>query len=328
MTSATPYVVYNPIDALFRCSSLLAEIRSADLVHVHTVHGLMNIFGFGTLMGTRTTSKLVVSSHGVPRHNSPVTWLGFQWWSEMTREMGRRARTMTTVAKSSIPKLESLGIPRGKLRYIPNGVDSAIFRRDSSRRDALRRELGISDDEIVVMSLGDLRAAKGVLVFLNAILDILSVSPSVSILIAGGGPLRSLVQQWLTKNNSQISHRVRTILRHIDEHEVPDLFNSCDIFVLPSFWEGLPLTMLEAMACGACTVASAVGDIPYVIHHGDNGLLFHPGDSKDLALCVRELILDSKLRESVRRKAVESMKSFDWDQIADQYYAVYSEITS
>jgi len=235
---------------------------------------------------------------------------------------------MTTVARSSMARLESLGIPKGKLRYIPNGVDSAIFRRDSGTRDALRRKLGISEDEIVVMSLGDLRAAKGVLVFLKAILDILNESPKASILIAGGGPLRSLVQQWLTKNNSQISDRVRTILRHIDENEIPGLFNCCDIFVLPSLWEGLPLTLLEAMACGACSVASAVGDIPYVIRHGDNGLLFQPGDSKDLASCVRELILDSKFRESVRRKGVESTKLFDWDQIADRYYAAYSEITS
>src|SRR5262249_16757841 len=147
--------------------------KSANIVHAQTVFGLLNLLGFMTLKGSGMTSKLVVTSHGVPRYNSIATWLGSKWWNAMMREMGRSSRAVTTVASSSVPILKSLGIGEEKIRYIPNGVDGRVFRKSENLRRETRLRLGIGENEVVVMSLGDLRPAKGVLVFLGAVPRIL-----------------------------------------------------------------------------------------------------------------------------------------------------------
>ncbi len=85
----------------------------------------------------------------------------------------------------------------------------------------------------------------------------------------------------------------------LSEQEKIELLHSVDIFVLPSYHEGLPYAIIEAMASGLPIVASSVGGIPDVIRNGENGFLIEPGDIQGLVYYLETLIKDSNLRESI-----------------------------
>jgi len=323
-TPVIPYVVYGPRAIARNASQIWWEIETASLVHSQTLHGLLNVLCCASLASKRSLSKLVVTAHGVPSYYSVPTWIGFSWWSFLMKQIGRRSRIVITVARSSIPTLLALGIPPQKMRYIPNGVDRARFHPSSSKRSFLRNNLGIDEQDVVVMSLGQLRAAKGVPVLLEAIPAILRKCERVTVLIAGSGPLSHVVSQWASKE--KFGSRIKLVLRHISPDETAFFFNCCDLFVLPSYWEGLPLSLLEAMACGACPVASSVGDVPSVITDGVNGILVKPGNPRELGDKIVELVRDQELMKSIRQNSAKIVETHDWDRIAESYDRLYSEL--
>jgi glycosyltransferase involved in cell wall biosynthesis len=244
----------------------------------------------------------------------------------MMKHVGMRARIVTTVAQSSIPRLTRLGISRKNIRYIPNGVDHGIFRPISTERVALRTRLGVGTDQVLILSLGQLRAAKGVSVLLDSIGQVLGNCDNVLFVIAGRGPMAREVEERVT--GQKWTGRVRLILRHIEGYETPAFFNASDIFVLPSHWEGQPLALLEAMACGSLPVASNVGDVPYIIKDGVNGSLVQPGNSFELANKLVQLVGNHDLREQMRRESPRVVEVHNWDIITEQYQKLYAELTA
>ena len=108
---------------------------------------------------------------------------------------------------------------------------------------------------------------------------------------------------------------------------VHDFLCAADLFVLPSYGEGLPMSMLEAMACNLPVIVTDVGGIPYVIKDGENGLLIKPGNIKDLTekliWCI-EHENERKELGSQGRKTIE--KNHGIDKVADKYIQVYKSI--
>jgi len=327
-TSTVPYVVYNPISVAARTTDIVRELEEADIIHSQTIHGMLNI-GINSLLVTkRHTSKLVIGSHGVPSYNSLGTWIGCGVWNFLMKQIATKSRLVITVARSSIPALVRLGIAPERIRYIPNGVDSSGFSPSTSSRQTLRRNLGWAEDDVLVLSLGQIRAAKGIPVLLQALPRVLGSHPRVKVVIAGSGPMAPHVMRWRDLQVADTRDRVRLVPRNITERELPYFFGASDIFVLPSYWEGFPLTLLEAMSCGACPVATRVGDVPEIIRHGVNGYLFDPGDSQELASLVSRLALDGALRRSMCKASLQTAQLYDWENIAKQYYESYASLAS
>jgi glycosyltransferase involved in cell wall biosynthesis len=112
----------------------------------------------------------------------------------------------------------------------------------------------------------------------------------------------------------------------IPEEQLPDLYSSADIFVLPSLWEVLPISLLEALACGAPLLVSDAGGNPEVVENGVNGFVFRKGDTKELAKKMKALISDSKMRERMGRESRRiAVERFDWELIAKQTLKYYRE---
>jgi glycosyltransferase involved in cell wall biosynthesis len=112
----------------------------------------------------------------------------------------------------------------------------------------------------------------------------------------------------------------------IDAHERDRLLNESDVFVLPSYAEGVPMSLLEAMAAGLPCITTPVGGIPDVFTHGVEGLLVPPGDAAQLRAAMSTFIGDEPARLAAGRRAHESARAFDVHAYARRLADIYQRI--
>lgn len=180
---------------------------------------------------------------------------------------------------------ELAGICSSRIHVIPNGVDLDRFELQDApaARVRLRRTLGLTGDEPMVLVPAVLRRGKGHDVLLDALPLIQAECPKVRIVFAGGG-----------ERETELRERSResavTILGH--RTDIPELLAACDVVVLPSLAEALPTVLIEAGAARRPVVATRVGGTADIVEHGVNGLLVPPGDSRALASAIVSVLND------------------------------------
>jgi glycosyltransferase involved in cell wall biosynthesis len=214
------------------------------------------------------------------------------------------------------------GIHPNKVTTIPNAMDipdldtEAVLR---GQRDALRYELGVPVEGVLVITSGRLDREKGHTYLIQAIPKVLERHPGTVFVLCGDGYLRADLEKQAVDLN--IGDRVQFLgIRH----DILALLRAADIFVMPSLAEGLSLAMLEAMVARLPMVLTKVQGSIQVITPGKNGLLVPVGDSNALAqvLC---LLLDqpeiwNDLGEAARQTVIDS---YAIDQIALQYESLF-----
>ena len=149
-----------------------------------------------------------------------------------------------------------------------------------------------------VICVGRLSAEKGQAGLLDAFSRVLQDHPDLELLLIGDGPERERLQS--VAGSMRISDRVNFGGR-CGERETLAHIAQADILVLPSFMEGLPVVLMEAMAIGTPVIASRVAGIPELVEDGKSGLLFTPSDWKALADCISRLVDDPRLRNKLAR---------------------------
>lgn len=111
---------------------------------------------------------------------------------------------------------------------------------------------------------------------------------------------------------------------HIDDEDMPAIYNGADLFVLPSLHEGFGIPLLEAMACGIPVIASNVTSLPEIV--GDAGILVNPYNIKELTQSMEVLLKDQELRHILIKKGLERSKTFSWEKCARETLEVYNEL--
>lgn len=186
---------------------------------------------------------------------------------------------------------EQMGIPSAKLSMIPSGIadEPALAEVDPA---AVRTELGILADAPVALFVGRLADQKGVADLLDA-LDLLQhVRPDLRTWIVGDGPLRDRLRERARGFRLDGDRRVQ-FLGH--REDVPRLLAACDVLVLPSYYEGMPNVVLEAMQAGKPVVATAAPGTTEVVAAGETGLLVPIRNPPALAQAIRQVIADPAL---------------------------------
>src|SRR3954452_13086921 len=183
---------------------------------------------------------------------------------------------------------EQLGWPAEKIEVVYNAVDLA--RVDVEAPPGLREQLGGSATRSLVLTPARLDAQKGHRTLFEAIPQV----PDATFFLAGEGPERESLEALAAQLG--IADRARFLGRRED---VPELLDACDVFALPSLYEGSSLAVLEAMAAGIPIVSSAIGGTEELIEDGRSGLLAAPGDAGALATALRRVLGDPGLRESL-----------------------------
>jgi glycosyltransferase involved in cell wall biosynthesis len=197
----------------------------------------------------------------------------------------RRTDRVVAVGERVAAKLLTHGrVPPDRIRIIHNGVDTTRF-RPGGGREHLAGVADIPSDVPVIGVVAGFRGVKGHAVMLDAMAEIHQALPEVRLLLVGDGPLRSAIERGVGRRGLE-ERVVFTGARH----DVDRLLPGCNVVALPSWEEGIPVSAVEAMACGVPVVATRVGGTPEVIEDGRTGLLVPPGDPKTLAAALLRLL--------------------------------------
>lgn len=202
------------------------------------------------------------------------------------------------------------------IRY---GVDQREF---ENKDLGLRGELGIESNDLVVGMVACFKPQKSPLDFIEAARRVSKTNPKTRFLLVGDGILRKEIEARITKLG--LSSNVMLIGWRRD---IPRILSLIDIFVLSSLWEGVPISVLEAMAASKPVVATHTGGIEEVITDGVNGYLVPARDALRLSERITALLGDVSLREQIGQNARRSLKNrFGLEQMQKDTSALYEEI--
>ncbi len=234
-------------------------------------------------------------------------------------------RTDAIIAVSQATKqdvMRLLGVPEAKIRVIYEAANP-VFRPLESD-DLLPRVRGrFGLQRPFVLFVSTIEPRKNVPTLLKAFRRLLSsYRPEVSLVLAGErGWLYDEVFQLVT--DLGLVEDV-TFLGRVSDDELLWLYNTAQVLVAPSIYEGFGLTPLEAMACGTPVIASNTSSHPEVV--GDAGLLVDPYDVEELTVAMWRLLSEDDLRRSLREKGRKRAQLFSWDKAARETLALYHHL--
>jgi len=313
--SRTPYSP-RVLTSLLQMEKLLRDVRFS-LVHVHTP-----VAAFVTRVACQRTKThpVLYTAHGFHFYRgAPLkNWLLYY---NMEKLAAHWTDGLITINKEDYEVAKRFRLRKdGKLFYVPGvGVDvEAIQQRaDAVERSAKRRELGIDDKSIVIITVGELNANKNHSQVLRALYKLRKTN--FHYLIVGTGEdelkLKKAVKEFSLENKvSFLGFR----------KDIPELLSATDIFILTSRREGLPRAILEAMAVGLPIIATNVRGNRDLVKHGENGFLVHLNNIEQTARTIMYLIESEELRTSMSEKSKDLVKLYDLENIVTQMRKIYS----
>lgn len=294
-------VRWTPVSEIRRA---LADMR-ADVLHSHMI-GLA-IFGAAATLGTGVPH--VITMHGTGRETSAAR-----------RRWALRAAVRTSAASIAVSdglrrELRGLiGPVADRMDVLPNGVPERV-----GARGLTRRALGVRDDELLIVAVGNLFHNKGHALLLGALGRVPHDVPW-RVVIAGR---REDAADALDARIAALGWEERVHLLG-PRDDIPDLLAASDVYAMPSLNEALPMALLEAMFSGAAIVASAVGGIPEAVRNERDGLLVPPGDVDALAAVLTRLLPDGDLRRRLGVSARERARAeFGVDRMVSAHETLY-----
>jgi colanic acid/amylovoran biosynthesis glycosyltransferase len=203
-----------------------------------------------------------------------------------------------------------------KLTVVPCGVDTRALQPRPS--NGARAEGPVS-----VLSVGRLVPVKGQLVLLEAVAELVRAGRDVRLALVGGGPMHDALA--VAARRLGIEGRVE-LTGPLGHPAVVERIRRADVFCLPSFAEGVPVVLMEAMALGVPVLTTRVMGIPELVEDGVSGLLVAPGSRGELVAGLRRLIDDAPLRAALGEAARQRVEAeHDLDRSAAQLHALFAE---
>ena len=308
--------------AIVRLSRLLRASR-ADLVQTWMYHA--DLVGSAAAKLARTGAPIVwnIRQGNLDRElNRPRTLALIRLCAKLS---SRVPHTIICCSSDARRVHSSIGYCDEKIRVIGNGFDTAVFRPDAAARAAVRAELGISDDTLVIGLVARFDPQKDHRTFIGAAARLIAGRPRVRFLLCGSGitPGNAQLMEWIDAAG------LRGACHLLGERtDVPRLVAAMDIASLSSRGEGFPNVLGEAMSCGVPCVATNVGDSAVII--GDTGRVVPPRDPAALAEAWEELLVRGRARLEelgvrARRRVAEK---FSIDAVVRVYEQAYDEIVS
>lgn len=219
------------------------------------------------------------------------------------------------LCESVIDPIKSTVLNHGSI----SGVDVKKFQPNGAYRSAVRAELNIPDNALVLLFLGRLNADKGVLDLVEAYVNLAHKYPNLWLLLIG--PDEQFLENKINDRSVDVRHRVV----RIGYTDVPErYYNVADIFCLPSYREGFGTSVIEAGSCGVPAVASRIYGLTDAVVDQVTGLLHTVGNVSDLSRCLEQLLMDTYLRKKMGTAARERVDNcFQQDQITKSLSEFY-----
>jgi glycosyltransferase involved in cell wall biosynthesis len=228
----------------------------------------------------------------------------------------------TQVSHAGLERYVRVGaVPRHKIRYIPNGVDTERFKPNLEDRLKFRKELGV--EGFVWLAVGRFDPPKDYPSMLQAFARVVHKHSNTILLIAGDGPLRKTMENLARELGIEKRTKFLGIRR-----DIPQLMNAADAYVMSSSWEGMPNVLLEASATGLPIVATDVGGNREIVLDGVTGFLVPPRNPEALARAMLRImdLSDEERKEMGKRARKHIEVKFNLDRVVDLWEILYYEL--
>ena len=284
-----------------------------ELLHTHLFHA--------DLAG-RLAGSLAAVQHLV--HTIHIAEGRFRPWQfAFARLLSERCERLICVSPSARDwHARHSGLPLGRYTVIPNGIDVQAFSRDDQSRRRLRAEWGLNDDEVLIVFVGRLDHQKGIDTLLGAMSHLSARGNPKSLVIAGDGPERPMVETFVSHGEGGRHCRWLGFRR-----DVREVLSAGDIFAMPSRWEGWPLAIGEAMAAGLPVAATQARGITDVVTDGETGLLVEREDVVGFAEALNRLAGDANLRERLGAAGKQHItRTYSIDENIAAHQRLYADV--
>ena len=293
-----------------------------DIIHSHVSGHSYHFFSSLVRMikktpHVHTTHCCWTSGLGRSKLSAFLVWLDYKTVLPFSFYYSDRIIAITPWELDEIAKYNS---NKNKVTVIPNGMDSVLLKKINN--NDFRKSYGIPEDVKLVLFFGRLNPTKGVDKLAEAAVSITSARKDIHFAFVGPdeGMMNKVIE--ISKGNSNI--HIMGPIRGKDK--IAAMFQASDLYALPSYREGLPLTMFEAMASGRPIVASPVNGIPYEMKEPENGLFVKYGDVEGLKKAILKILDNPKFAKEIRANNLEKAKAYDWDIIAEKTLKVYESV--
>lgn len=303
---------------------ILLKKADPDIIHVHSPAVLGNI---AQLLAGGLRKPVIATNHYLPINMSrslssdPVIGRHFNNVSySYLVHFCNRCEYVTAPTQTALDLLYEHGL-RAPARAISNGIDLKKY-APGPRDPHIRKQLGLPEDVPLAIHVNRLSEEKRNNVLLDAIPR---MHTRAHIALVGTGPAEMELRAQAESLN--ITDRV-SFLGYVRDAELLALRHTADLFVIPSEADLQSLSTMEAMACGLPVIAANAYALPELVHHGENGFLFQPGNSDELASQLDLLLSDDGLRHKMGEESLKIIAHHDRTQVLEEWETLYRRLSS
>lgn len=300
-----------------RCGRRLASLLKSEGVSLVHAHQYTPFFYAAASRLPRRTPPVVFTEHG-------------RWFPDFPRPkriaanrvlLGRRDRVVGVGEAVRQALIHNEGINPRRVEVIYNGIDLDAYDETEDQAAEVRREIGVGADDFVVIQVARLDHLKDHVTAVETHRQVVAQSPDAKLVLVGEGPERPKIEEAIRSRGLESS----VILLGLRK-DIPRLVRASDLFLLTSVSEGIPLTLIEAMAARKPVVSTRVGGVGEVVEEGKTGLLAPSGDAATLAGQILTLAGDPALRtEYGRLGRLRAEELFSETQMMERYDRLYRE---
>jgi len=248
-----------------------------------------------------------------------VGWLILNFDSAIERLVYFKAHEIIALSASLRNYVLSFGVDSKKITVIPVAIQTECFGAVNEKRH--ESKTFPSESRFKIGYVGRLEREKNILTLLQAFEGIVRTRPDMHLLLIGDGNLKNvLIEYAKTKNISKNVHFLGA------RQDIADWLQIFDIFVLPSYTEGMPIALLESMAAGKAIIASNIQGIREMVRHNEEAILVNPYDVEELRQAILLLYNNPNLRAKLGRNAKEKAKLYDVAVVYKRIVKVYQEL--
>lgn len=299
---------------------LLKHGGKTDIIHSHGAAALGALCALAARStGTRCVAKIATAGR-IPKLDRNI--LGRSVLASF-----KRADVIVCLSDEIHGELDRIGVSKDRIVRVPNAVDTDRFQPFSpERRRDWRRGKGVGEHAPLVVFSGRLVPRKGPDVLLDAWVQVIARHPDAHLVFLGSGLAQvDSVEPALRLQVARESIANVTFEGATDKPE--DFLGGADVLVLPSFKEGFPNALLEAMAAGLASVSTRIGGVVDLIADGDTGFVVPPGDADALADRICLLLANPEVRcEMGKRARSQVLENYQCGKIFARYHTIYGSI--
>ena len=295
----------------------LIRKEKIDIIHCNTPIGGV----VGRLAGRKCHVKHVIyQAHGFHFYKGApqINWLIYY---NVEKTLARISDAVVTMNDEDFAAAKKFRLKKNGRAYKVHGVgiDLTQYGGFESCRDEKRRELGFSDDDIVIISVGELNENKNNSVIISAMAKL--NNPHIHYILCGVGDCQESLENLARENG--LENNVHFLGFRTDVNE---LYAASDIFTMPSFREGLSRSIMEAMASGLPCVVSKIRGNTELVQSGKGGFLCHPKNVSGFAKAFNILVSEPALVAKMRKYNLRRIREYSDDVVVKEMMEIYKEV--